>query len=78
MHPDLIRVLADQHVHDMRAQAEAGLRARLARQARKARRHRRRVPDPLATVRVPDYVDGTFHADPRTADGARRDQHAAR
>jgi hypothetical protein len=79
MHPDLIRVLAEQHVRDMQARAETGLRARLARQARqarKARRHSRHAPDPLATVRVPDYVDGTFRTDARTADGARLDEGA--
>ena len=77
MHPDLIRVLAEQHVRDMRAQAETGLRARLARQARKARRRRSSVPDVLATVRVPDYVDGTFRADAGTAGGAHLNEGTA-
>jgi hypothetical protein len=77
MHPDLIRVLAEQHVRDMHAQAQTGLRARLARQARKARRRRSSVPGPLATVRVPDYVDGTFRTDARPADGAHPNQGTA-
>ena len=75
MHPDLIRIVAEQHVRDMQAQAQTGLRARMARQARKARR-RASVPDALATVRVPDYVDGTFRRDARTADGAHLNQAA--
>jgi hypothetical protein len=76
MHPDLIRVLAEQHVRDMQVQAETGQRARLARQARKARRRSRNAPDPLATVRVPDYIDGTFRAGARTAGGAHLDESA--
>ena len=76
MHPDLIRTLTEQHVRDMQARAETGLRARLARQARKARRHSRNAPDPLAGVQVPDYVDGTFRTGARTADGAHLDEGA--
>jgi hypothetical protein len=76
MHPDLIRVLAEQHVQDMQAQAETRQRARLARQARKARRRSRNVPDPLATVRVPDYIDGTFRTDAQPADGAHLNEGA--
>jgi len=60
MHPEMIRVMADQHIGDLRAEARAGFTAKLARQARKARRNRR-TADPLAGVRVPDYIDGTFH-----------------
>ena len=77
MHPDLIRILAEQHVRDMQAQAQSGLRVRLARQARKARRRSRSVPDPLATVRVPDYIDGTFRKDARPAGRAHLDEGAA-
>ena len=70
MHPDLIRAIAEQHVRDMRAEARAGVRAKLARQARKARRRASSAPGLLATVRIPDYVDGTFRTDPQPADGA--------
>ncbi|HYZ54556.1 MAG TPA: hypothetical protein VE733_13795 [Streptosporangiaceae bacterium] len=69
MHPDLIRAIAEQHVRDMQATAQDGLRARQARHARKARLRRSSAPDLLATVRIPDYVDGTFRADPGPADG---------
>ena len=62
MHPDMIRVIAAQQVEDWQAAARAGSTARLARRARRARKHRRSA-DPLAGVRVPDYVDGTFHGE---------------
>jgi hypothetical protein len=68
MHPDMIRAIADQHIGDLRAEARAGFTARLARQARRARRNRR-TADPLAGVRVPDYIDGTFHEGERTSHG---------
>jgi len=68
MHPDMIRVMADQRIGDWRAEARAGSTAKLARQARRARRHRRGT-DPLAGVRVPDYIDGTFHEGERTSHG---------
>ena len=60
MHPEMIRAMADQRIGDWRAEARAGFTAKLARQARRARRNRRST-DPLAGVRVPDYIDGTFH-----------------
>ena len=60
MHPEMIRAMADQRIGDWRAEARAGSTAKLARQARRARRNRRST-DPLAGVRVPDYIDGTFH-----------------
>jgi hypothetical protein len=71
MHPEMIRAMADQRIGDLRAEARAGFRAKLARQARRARRNRR-TTDPLTGVRVPDYIDGTFR------DGERNhpDQHA--
>lgn len=69
MHPDLIRAIAGQRIRDMQAEARAGVQAKLARQARKARRRGSSAPDLLATVRIPDYVDGTFRADPGPADG---------
>src|ERR1700759_5463272 len=67
MHPEMIRAIADQHIGDLRAEARAGFTSRLARQARRARRNRR-TADPLAGVRVPDYIDGTFRT------GERNDQ----
>jgi hypothetical protein len=59
MHPEMIRAIAAQQVADWQAEAQARLRVKLARQARRARRHSSSAPDPLAGVRVPDYVDGT-------------------
>ena len=74
MHPEMIRAIAAQRVDDWQAAARAGSRARLARQARPPRRGRwhRRTADPLAGVRVPDYVDGTFSGEAPAA----RDTHA--
>src|SRR5579875_3106791 len=66
MHPEMIRAMADQRIGDWRAEARAGFTAKLARQARRARHHRRRT-DPLAGVRVPDYIDGTFRDGERTS-----------
>jgi hypothetical protein len=72
MHPEMIRAIAAQQVEDWQAVARAGFTARLARRARRARQHRR-TADPLAGVRVPDYIDGTFHgpADGTVGGGAR-------
>lgn len=74
MHPEMIRMIAAQQVDDWQAAARAGSRARQARQARRPRRawRHRRAADPLAGVRVPDYIDGTFSGE---APGA-RDTHA--
>ena len=68
MHPEMIRAIAAQQVEEWQAVARAGSRARLARRARRARKHRR-TADPLAGVRVPDYIDGTFHGEARNAPG---------
>jgi hypothetical protein len=68
MHPDIIRALAQQQTRDWQSTARAHSTARLARQARRALRRRQTV-DPLAGVRVPDYIDGTFHGETRTAAG---------
>jgi hypothetical protein len=77
LHPEMIRAIAAQQVADMQAEARAGLRARLARQARKARRRPGGDPDPIGTVRVPDYIDGTFRTDARQAGGERREDGTA-
>jgi hypothetical protein len=66
MHPEMIRALAAEQTRDWQSTARAHSTARLARQARRALR-RRHTPDPLATVRVPDYIDGTFHGEVQTA-----------
>jgi len=66
MHPEMIRAVAVQQMGDRQAEAQAGRRARLARQARKDRRPTS-VPHPLTAVRIPDYVDGTFQHDARRA-----------
>jgi hypothetical protein len=69
MHPEMIRAIAARQVQDRLAVAQARNLAKLARQARKARRHVGNAPDQLDGVRVPDYVDGTFHGEARPAEG---------
>ena len=64
MHPEMIRAIAAQQVADRLAEEEARRSATVARRARKARRHGRGGPDPLAGVRIPDYVDATFETEP--------------
>ena len=64
MHPEMIRAIATQQATDRLAEARAWRRATVARQARKARRHGHDGTDPLAGVRIPDYVDATFEARP--------------
>ena len=66
MHPEMIRAIAVQQMGDRQAEAQARLRVRLARRVRKGR-HRGSPPDLIAGVRIPDYVDGTFHHDARPA-----------
>jgi len=66
MHPEMIRAIATQQVADRHTEAQARLRGKLARQARKANR-RGRAADPLAGVRIPDYVDGTSRHESRPA-----------
>jgi hypothetical protein len=67
MHPEMIRALAAEQTRDWQSTARAHSTARLARQARKALRRQPTTPDPMASVRVPDYVDGTFHGEARAA-----------
>ena len=69
MHPEMIRAIAAQQIGDQQAAARAWTRAKLARQARKARRHVGNAPDQLDGIRVPDYIDGTFHGEARPAEG---------
>ena len=66
MHPEMLRAIAVEQMAERRAEAQARLLVRLARQARKGRR-RGSPPDPLAGVRIPDYVDGAFRQDARPA-----------
>ena len=73
MHPEMIRALAAEQVRDWQATARTRSTARLARQARRALRRRHNTPDPLTTVRVPDYVDGTFRGEAHAGQDAHRE-----
>jgi hypothetical protein len=63
MHPDLMRELADQRVHEMRARARE---TRLARTHRGLRRRTATAAEP-ALPRIPDYIDGPFRDTERAA-----------
>jgi hypothetical protein len=78
MHPEMLRAIAGQQVADWQAETQARGRVRLARQARKARRHTSSTPDPLPGVRVPDYVDGTFHHEAQPARASNAEAQPAR
>ncbi|HLH57552.1 MAG TPA: hypothetical protein VKV33_00230 [Streptosporangiaceae bacterium] len=76
MFTDLLWSVAYQHVTEMQEEAATRLRAREARQARRAGRRGHHDPGPLATVRVPDYVDGTFRTGAGPAGTAHREDGA--
>jgi len=61
MHPEILREMSAQRGRDLRERAHRG---RLARMAIRSRRHGRDLPDDDFVVpAIPDYVDGSFHAD---------------
>jgi hypothetical protein len=64
MHPEMLRELATQRGHEMRARAR---QAKLARMAIRVGRRRRSGPDEtdqFVLPAVPDYVDGSFRTEP--------------
>jgi hypothetical protein len=62
MHPEILRQLTAQRGREMRAQAR---QARLVRMAIRGRRHGLELPDDdYAIPAIPDYVDGSFRAEP--------------
>jgi hypothetical protein len=61
MHPEILRAMSAQRGQELRDRAHRG---RLARMASRSRRHGRDLPDDDFVVpAIPDYVDGSFHAD---------------
>ena len=69
MHPDVMRELADQRGHEMRAWArEATLARRIPKEMR-----RRTAAAASRRARTPDYVDGTFRDTELAAHDARLD-----
>jgi len=61
MHPEILRAMNAQRGQELRERAH---RFRLARMAIRGRRHGRDLPDDDFVVpAIPDYVDGSFHAD---------------
>jgi hypothetical protein len=76
MHPEMLRLMAAQRGQEMRTQAH---QARLVRMIRSARRGHH-LPDKIGEFElppIPDYVDGSFHADGTGAGHAPVAQRAA-
>ena len=69
MHPEIAQQLSTQRGHEMRARAEQATSARMARRARRALRHVQEDADGFAVPAIPDYVDGSFIAEPAEAGG---------
>jgi hypothetical protein len=76
MHPEILRLMSDQRGHEMRTRAH---QARLVRMIRSARRghHRPDEADEFVLPPIPDYVDGSFHAEGTGAGHAPVAQRAA-
>ena len=61
MHPEILRAMNDQRGRELRERAH---RSRLAKMAIRSRRHGRDLPDDDFVIpAIPDFVDGSFHAD---------------
>jgi hypothetical protein len=62
MHPEILRLMTAQRGQEMRNRAH---QARLVRMIRSARHGHRRPDefDEFVLPPIPDYVDGTFHAE---------------
>ncbi len=56
MHPEILRLINDQHGHELRTRAH---QARLVRMIKSARRGHG-VEDDFVPPPIPDYVDGSF------------------
>ena len=67
MHPEILRELTSQRGREMQDQAH---RAGLVRMARRARRRGLAGPDETGEFVVPDYVDGSFRAEPADGEAA--------
>lgn len=76
MHSDLLRVVAEQQAMEMQAKAQARQQVKLARQARRAQRRGNHAAGPLASVRVPDYVDGSYRTDAQPTDAPHHEDGA--
>jgi hypothetical protein len=76
MHPEILRLMTAQRGQDMRSRAH---QARLVRMIRSARRgqHLPDEADEFVLPPIPDYVDGSFHAEGTGAGHAPVAQRAA-
>ncbi len=73
MHPEILRELTSQRGQEMRDQAHRAGLVRMASRARRARRRGLAGPDETGEFvipAVPDYVDGSFRAQPADSEAA--------
>ena len=83
MHPEILWELNAQRGREMRAQARQAKLARMATRSRRRGRDRVDAADEFVLpvipdyVPIPDYVDGSFHAEGTGADHAPVAQRAA-
>ena len=70
MHPEILRELSAQRGREMRARARQAKLSRLAILAGRRRRHQADVADDFVIPAIPDYVDGSFRAQPANTGAA--------
>jgi hypothetical protein len=71
MHPDILREVTEQRGREMRARAQQASLARIASKAARAVRRghgAREEADGFVMPAIPDYVDGSFGAEPLADD----------
>jgi hypothetical protein len=71
MHPEILRELGSQRGREMRDRAHRASLVRIASRARRARRRGLAETDEFVVPAVPDYVDGSFRAQPADGEAAR-------
>jgi hypothetical protein len=64
MHPEILRELTAQRGREMRARAHQGRLARIAIRVGRRRPNQPDQADGFALPAIPDYVDGSFQAEP--------------
>jgi hypothetical protein len=77
MHPDILRELSAQHSSELRARAQHDSLVRMARKAARRARRASRDADALIVPAIPDYVDGSFRAEPAADQAAPAGRSAA-
>ena len=70
MHPEILRELTAQRHRDLQERAHRVQLARTARRTLRAMRHGTHPDDEFVTPAIPDYVDGSFRAEPAASEPA--------